>query len=120
MTGFTNWQSERWSGLSAIWLGTRMTPPAFHKLSNSTHSKIPSNLPRLHCHSTMADAANLHLDDVTGERVSKSELKKRQKQRGKDAARAAAKPPQTQTKKVSAEEEESQLTPNVSVPCHIA
>lgn len=30
----------------------------------------------------------LHLDEVTGERVSKSELKKRQKQRQKDAEKA--------------------------------
>lgn len=35
--------------------------------------------------------ANLHLDDVTGERVSKSELKKRQKQRQTEAKRAAKK-----------------------------
>ena len=31
-----------------------------------------------------AQIANLHLDEVTGEKVSKSELKKRQKQRQKD------------------------------------
>lgn len=63
---------------------------------------------------------NLHLDDVTGERVSKTELKKRQKQREteqKKAAKAASAPPKAE-KKASAEEEESNLTPNVraSVP----
>ncbi len=58
---------------------------------------------------------NLHLDDVTGERVSKTELKKRQKQREteqKKAAKAANAPPKSE-KKASAEEEESNLTPNV-------
>ncbi|KAI9773010.1 MAG: lysyl-tRNA synthetase [Candelina submexicana] len=58
---------------------------------------------------------NLHLDEVTGERVSKSELKKRQKQREteqKKAAKAANAPPKAE-KERSAEEEESNLTPNI-------
>ncbi|KAK2733381.1 lysyl-tRNA synthetase [Onygenales sp. PD_40] len=64
-----------------------------------------------------ANLANLHLDEVTGERVSKSELKKRQKARAKEAEKrekAAAAPPKAQpaAKKASAEEEESELTPN--------
>ncbi len=62
--------------------------------------------------------ANLHLDEVTGERVSKSELKKRIKQRQKDeekAKKAAAAPPKpVKEKKSNAEEEEKELTPNVS------
>ena len=62
--------------------------------------------------------ANLHLDEETGEKVSKSELKKRQKQREKErkaAEKAAAAPPKpAQQKKASAEEDESNLTPNVS------
>lgn len=65
---------------------------------------------------TAGNLANLHLDEVTGERVSKSELKKRQKNRAKEAEkekRAAAAPPKVE-KKASAEEEESNLTPNVS------
>ncbi|KAI5309846.1 lysyl-tRNA synthetase [Ascosphaera atra] len=56
---------------------------------------------------------NLHLDEVTGERVSKTELKKRQKQRAaeeKKKAKAAANP--APAVKKSAEEEESNLTPN--------
>ncbi len=60
------------------------------------------------------DTANLHLDEVTGERVSKSELKKRQKQRQQDEKKkekAAAAPPQKEAKKKEAEVE---LTPNVS------
>lgn len=60
------------------------------------------------------DTANLHLDDVTGERVSKSELKKRQKQRQQDEKKkekAAAAPQQPAAKKKEAEVE---LTPNVS------
>jgi sRNA-binding protein len=62
---------------------------------------------------------NLHLDEVTGEKVSKSELKKRQKHRDtekKKREKAAAAPPKAE-KKVSAEEEESNLTPNV---CKVA
>ena len=60
---------------------------------------------------------NLHLDEVTGERVSKTELKKRTKQReadAKKAAKAAAAPPKpAATKKApSAEEQEKELTPN--------
>lgn len=65
-----------------------------------------------------ASMANLLLDEVTGEKVSKSELKRRQKQREKDAKKKekeAAAPPKPQ-KKVSAEEEEANLTPNVSTP----
>ncbi|KAL8967445.1 MAG: hypothetical protein Q9183_002917, partial [Haloplaca sp. 2 TL-2023] len=60
--------------------------------------------------------ANLHLDEVTGEKVSKSELKKRQKQRTlgerrREKAAAAPSKPKVE-KEVPAEEEESQLTPN--------
>ncbi|KAI9875765.1 MAG: lysyl-tRNA synthetase [Pleopsidium flavum] len=64
--------------------------------------------------SAEAQLSNLHLDEVTGEKVSKSELKKRQKQRSNDEKkreRAAAAPSATE-RKVSAEEEESNLTPN--------
>lgn len=60
--------------------------------------------------------ANLQLDSVTGEMVSKSELKKRLKLREKEAKKKekeVAAPPKAQ-KKVSAEEEEANLTPNVS------
>ncbi|KAI4284734.1 MAG: hypothetical protein L6R38_001190 [Xanthoria sp. 2 TBL-2021] len=60
--------------------------------------------------------ANLHLDEVTGEKISKSELKKRQKQRTleeKKKEKAAAAPSKPKPEKTaSAEEEESQLTPN--------
>ncbi|KAJ3226910.1 Lysine--tRNA ligase [Clydaea vesicula] len=54
----------------------------------------------------MADVSNLHKDAVTGEMVSKSELKKRQKQREKDlkkAEKAALAP--TTTSKTEKEEE---------------
>ncbi|KAJ3364067.1 Lysine--tRNA ligase [Allomyces javanicus] len=56
-----------------------------------------------------------YLDEVTGEQVSKSELKRRMKQRQKDAAKAAsAKPaaPAAGEKAKSAEEAEEELTPN--------
>ncbi|KAJ5237446.1 hypothetical protein N7489_007537 [Penicillium chrysogenum] len=61
-----------------------------------------------------ASIANLLLDEVTGEKVSKTELKRRQKQREKDAKKKekeAAAPPKAE-KKSSAEEEEANLTPN--------
>lgn len=85
--------------------------------------------------------ANLHLDEATGEMIrsvciekclsvclkleayfenSKSELKKRQKQRvneEKKREKAAAAPLKV-VKNVSAEEEESNLTPNVCSPLH--
>lgn len=85
--------------------------------------------------------ANLHLDEATGEMIrsvsmakclsiclkletyledSKSELKKRQKQRvneEKKREKAVAAPPKA-VKNVSAEEEESNLTPNVCQPLH--
>lgn len=61
--------------------------------------------------------ANLHLDEVTGERISKSELKKRQKQREKEKAKAqreaAAPPKPVAVKKSNAEAEEKELNPNV-------
>lgn len=68
------------------------------------------------------DTANLHLDEVTGEKVSKSELKKRQKQRQLEekkkekAAAAAAAPPKAEKKAANAELDESNLNPNVSRP----
>ncbi|KAF9888698.1 lysyl-tRNA synthetase [Aspergillus nanangensis] len=63
-----------------------------------------------------ASMANLLLDEVTGEKVSKSELKRRQKNREKEAKKkekeAAAPPKPAAVKKTSAEEEEANLTPN--------
>jgi lysyl-tRNA synthetase class 2 len=63
-----------------------------------------------------ASVANLLLDEVTGERVSKTELKKRQKLREREAKRKEkeANAPPKPEKKVSAEEEEADLTANVS------
>jgi lysyl-tRNA synthetase class 2 len=62
------------------------------------------------------EIANLHLDEVTGERISKTELKKRQKQRQKEAdkaAKAAAAPPKPSGKpKNAAGGEEKDLNPN--------
>lgn len=62
-----------------------------------------------------ASVANLLLDEVTGERVSKTELKKRQKLREREAKKKEkeANAPPKPEKKVSAEEEEANLTPNV-------
>jgi lysyl-tRNA synthetase class 2 len=58
--------------------------------------------------------SKLHLDEVTGEMVSKSELKKRQKTREREAAKKekqAAKGPVQESAK-SAEAKEKDLTPN--------
>ena len=58
--------------------------------------------------------SKLHLDEVTGEMISKTELKKRQKARQKDeekAKKAAAKGPVQKSAK-SAEAAEKELTPN--------
>nr|POF20147.1 lysine--trna ligase cla4 [Quercus suber] len=63
-----------------------------------------------------SNAPNLQKDEVTGEMVSKSELKKRQKQREKDAQRAEREsqrqPPPASKKKTSAGEDEEKLNPN--------
>ena len=62
------------------------------------------------------ETANLHLDEMTGDMVSKSELKKRQKARDREAAKQQQRAPAlTTTKKRSAEDDESNLTPNVRV-----
>lgn len=62
---------------------------------------------------------DLYLDDVTGERVSKTELKKRQKAREKEAKKAEKEatkqaPPQPKRKAASQEDDESKLNANVS------
>lgn len=59
--------------------------------------------------------AKLLLDEVTGERVSKTELKKREKARATAAKKAekAAAAPQPAKKAVNEEEAEKELTPNV-------
>ena len=61
---------------------------------------------------------NSILDDATGEYVSKTELKKRQKERQRDAKKAEKEatrqpPPQPKKKAASQEEDESKLNPNV-------
>lgn len=63
-----------------------------------------------------AAVGKLHLDEVTGEKISKTELKKRQKAREKEAAKkekAAANPPKEGgAPKKNAEAAEKELTPN--------
>lgn len=70
-----------------------------------------------------AAASKLHLDEVTGEMISKTELKKRQKAREKDAqkkekdaANKDKKPAQAAGKK-NAEASEKELTPNQVCLC---
>ena len=62
---------------------------------------------------------NTLLDEATGEYVSKTELKKRQKAREKDAKKAEREatkqaPPQPKRKAASQEEDEGKLNANVS------
>jgi hypothetical protein len=64
-------------------------------------------------------AVNLHPDPVTGEMISKSELKKREKQRAKDAARAEKKaaapaPVAGEKKEKSEKDNEEELDAGVS------
>lgn len=63
--------------------------------------------------------SKLLLDEVTGERVSKTELKRREKARAqaaKKAEKAAAAPqPAKKEKAVNEEEAEKELTPNVCI-----
>ncbi|KAI1004228.1 Lysine--tRNA ligase [Podosphaera aphanis] len=65
---------------------------------------------------TTGSVVNLHLDEVTGEKVSKSELKKRQKQRQKikekEEREAAAPPKPIVVKSSNAEADEQKLNPN--------
>jgi lysyl-tRNA synthetase, class II len=65
------------------------------------------------------DVMKLHLDEATGEKVSKSELKKRQKLRSqeeKKQQRAATAPPKPKAEeKKSTDDDESNLTPNVRI-----
>lgn len=90
-------------------------------LHSTIHSEfLPCNADNMADQNTVKEAevsmANLQLDSVTGEMVSKSELKKRLKLREREAKKKekeAAAPPKAQ-KKVSAEEEEANLSPNVS------
>ncbi|KAI8052130.1 hypothetical protein BDF22DRAFT_729025 [Syncephalis plumigaleata] len=57
--------------------------------------------------------AKLYLDEVTGEQVSKSELKRRNKQREKEAAKAAKPAPAVAKKPANASaEDEEELNPN--------
>ncbi|PSS18530.1 hypothetical protein M430DRAFT_50536 [Amorphotheca resinae ATCC 22711] len=62
------------------------------------------------------EAAKTYLDEVTGEQVSKSELKKRQKARQKEEEKqkkaAAAPPKPIAVKKSNAEADEKELNPN--------
>ena len=97
--------------------------PTLYKSVKSPPLRYPQLLSRTMAENPSQDATseqlqNLHLDEVTGEKLSKSELKRRQKQREqeqkkKDKAAAAPSFKPAASKKVSAEEEESNLTPNV-------
>ena len=61
-----------------------------------------------------AAVANLHLDEVTGEKISKTELKRRQKAREKEAVKAkkASSQPAPALSNKAAEAKEKDLNPN--------
>ena len=67
--------------------------------------------------SAAADAGKTYLDEVTGEQISKSELKRRQKVRQREEEKqkkaAAAPPKPVAVKKGNAEADEEKLNPNV-------
>ena len=67
--------------------------------------------------SAPAAAAGTHKDELTGEMVSKSELKRRMQQRQKAEAKASKAPAAAQgagkAKAVSAADQEAELNPNV-------
>ena len=83
--------------------------PSLPPLTRALAQSIMANL------NDKASAPELHLDELTGERVSKTELKKRQKQRQKDAEKALklASRPAPGPKMTNAESEEKDLNPNV-------
>ncbi|KAK7035374.1 lysyl-tRNA synthetase [Paramarasmius palmivorus] len=56
--------------------------------------------------------ANLHKDPVTGEMISKTELKRREKQRAKEASKAAKAPATQEKKEKEAKINEEELNPN--------
>ncbi|KAL0573957.1 lysyl-tRNA synthetase [Marasmius crinis-equi] len=56
--------------------------------------------------------ANLHKDPVTGEMISKQELKRREKQRAKEASKAAKAPPPQPEKEKKAKINDEDLNPN--------
>lgn len=61
----------------------------------------------------MSDNPNLHKDDVTGEMISKTELKRRIKVREAEAKKASKPKPVVSEKKEK--EEEAELSPNVGI-----
>jgi uncharacterized membrane protein len=96
------------------------TPPnktaLSHKKTNTEQRNITTMADEAGA-SAPAEANKTYLDEVTGEQVSKSELKKRQKARQREeekAKKAAAAPPKPiAVKKGNAEAEEEKLNPNV-------
>ncbi|KAJ7650453.1 hypothetical protein FB45DRAFT_730796 [Roridomyces roridus] len=72
---------------------------------------------RLHFHASFhrtmtTESAGTHKDPVTGEMISKTELKRREKQRSKDAAKAAKAPPPEAGPARAARQSDDDLNPN--------
>ena len=98
-----------------------ISPPSISFLSPppTSHSPIVIMADPNAVQEAEASVAKLLLDDVTGEKVSKSELKKRQKNREREAKKkekGTTAPPKPK-KAVSAEEEEANLDAHVSFDC---
>jgi hypothetical protein len=87
---------------------------------NSNKLSVPKPTPnKMSAPEQGGSAVNLHPDPVTGEMISKSELKKREKQRAKDAARAEKKaaapaPAAGEKKEKSEKDNEEELDAGVS------
>jgi lysyl-tRNA synthetase class 2 len=62
-------------------------------------------------------ADNLHTDPVTGEKISKSELKRRQKQREKDEKKKEKEASLPARPKKEKKDDVEELNPNVRLPC---
>jgi lysyl-tRNA synthetase class 2 len=63
-----------------------------------------------------AEAKDLHTDPVTGEKISKSELKRRQKQREKDEKKKEKEASLPARPKKEKKDDVEELNPNVRIP----
>ena len=73
---------------------------------------MADNQPASEADAAAAAVAKLHLDEVTGEMISKTELKKRQKAREKEAAKKEKQAAHPQPAAKTGEAAEKELTPN--------
>ncbi|KAK0462462.1 uncharacterized protein EV420DRAFT_1189031 [Desarmillaria tabescens] len=80
-------------------------------------SRIPRYAPHTHIYNPVyrkmaTEATGTHKDPVTGEMISKTELKRREKQRAKEASKAAKPPPPAAKAKAENKPSDDDLNPN--------